>query len=170
MTSKIPLCDIVEAINDFLLQNPSSLPVIISLENHCSLPYQEVMAKLFIQIFGDRLYIPTEQSLLGSLPSPNRYIWNKNCVVGFCSQPFIFLISFMFAYSLKGMVVIKGRRFLEEELGIDTTSDDTSLEDDDSTIGISDVPQSSEDRELVRCNCLLEEYILYAFYYAHNNG
>jgi hypothetical protein len=72
MTSKIPLCDVVESINDFLIQNPTSLPVIISLENHCSLPYQEVMAKLFIQIFSDRLYIPTDQSLQGNLPSPNR--------------------------------------------------------------------------------------------------
>ena len=52
-------------------------------------------------------------------------------------------------YSLKGMVLIKGRRFLEEEQVSDTAGDDTSLEDDDSTIGISDVPQSSEERELV---------------------
>lgn len=48
------------------------------------------------------------------------------------------------------MVAIKGRRFLEEEINLDTIVDDTSLEDDDSTIGMSDVPQSSEDKDLVR--------------------
>jgi len=86
MTSRIPLCDIIEAINDFLIQNPTILPIIISLENHCSLPYQEVMAKLFIQIFGNRLYIPSEQSLQGSLPSPNRYeSFLTSCVFIFVS-------------------------------------------------------------------------------------
>ena len=86
MTSKIPLCDVVESINDFLAQNPMSLPIIISLENHCSLPYQEVMARIFIQILGDRLYIPTEQSLQGSLPSPNRYA--LKIYVAFYVKPF----------------------------------------------------------------------------------
>ena len=47
-------------------------------------------------------------------------------------------------------MLIKGRRFLEEEIGSDTTGDDTTTEDDDSTIGISDIPQSPEERVLVR--------------------
>jgi len=56
------------------------------------------------------------------------------------------------------MVLIKGRRFLEEEIGIDTPVDETSLEDDDSTIGMSDVPQSTEDRELVSQFCALNNH------------
>jgi phosphatidylinositol phospholipase C, delta len=55
----------------------------LSFENHCSIPYQEYIAEQLIIILGNSLYIPTESSLFGKLPSPNK---------------------------LRGMVVIKGRR------------------------------------------------------------
>lgn len=83
MTSKIRFSDIIQSIKVFLTFNPDSYPIIFSLENHCSLPYQETMADDLTNILGDLLYIPTESSLEGALPSPER---------------------------LRGMVVLKGRR------------------------------------------------------------
>lgn len=70
MTTKIRFVDIIKSIKVFLNFNPDTLPVILSFENHCSIPYQEVMAEQITKILGDRLYIPTEQSLFGRLPTP----------------------------------------------------------------------------------------------------
>ncbi|XP_048361248.1 1-phosphatidylinositol 4,5-bisphosphate phosphodiesterase epsilon-1 isoform X3 [Sphaerodactylus townsendi] len=54
LTTKIPFKDIVEAIdrNAFIT---SDMPIIISIENHCSLPQQRKMADIFKNTFGDKL-------------------------------------------------------------------------------------------------------------------
>lgn len=83
LTTKIRFTDIIKTIKVFLNFHPDTYPLILSFENHCSVPYQEFMAEQLIRILGDSLYIPTESSLFGKLPSPSR---------------------------LRGMVVIKGRR------------------------------------------------------------
>ncbi|GMR48021.1 hypothetical protein PMAYCL1PPCAC_18216, partial [Pristionchus mayeri] len=48
----------------------SDYPVILTLENHVSLPQQKVMADLFYEILGDHLYIPDKDSSKKPLPSP----------------------------------------------------------------------------------------------------
>ncbi|KAF8376049.1 plc-4 [Pristionchus pacificus] len=48
----------------------SEFPVILTLENHVSLPQQKVMADLFQEILGDHLYIPDKDSNKKPLPSP----------------------------------------------------------------------------------------------------
>lgn len=48
----------------------SPFPVILTLENHVSLPQQKVMADLFQEILGDHLYIPDKDSSKKPLPSP----------------------------------------------------------------------------------------------------
>lgn len=83
LTTKVQFTDIIKTIKVFLNFHPDTYPIILSFENHCSIPYQEFMAEQLIRILGDSLYVPTEASLFGSLPSPNK---------------------------LRGMVVIKGRR------------------------------------------------------------
>jgi len=70
MTSKIPFSDVIETVNEFLESHPDCFPLILSLENHCTVPFQEIMAKNLIEIFGERLYVPDEQILNGILPSP----------------------------------------------------------------------------------------------------
>ena len=70
MTSKILFKDIIKAIKLFLNFHPDTFPLILSFENHCSLPYQEVIAEQLVRILGNSLYIPKEDSLLGHLPSP----------------------------------------------------------------------------------------------------
>ncbi|KAM4774396.1 1-phosphatidylinositol 4,5-bisphosphate phosphodiesterase epsilon-1 isoform 3-T3 [Cyanocitta cristata] len=54
LTTKISFKEVVEAIdrNAFIT---SDLPIIISIENHCSLPQQRKMAEIFKNVFGDKL-------------------------------------------------------------------------------------------------------------------
>ncbi|XP_061665824.1 1-phosphatidylinositol 4,5-bisphosphate phosphodiesterase epsilon-1 isoform X2 [Syngnathoides biaculeatus] len=54
LTTKIPFKDVVEAINRAAFVG-SDMPVILSIENHCSLPQQRKMADIFKTVFGDRL-------------------------------------------------------------------------------------------------------------------
>ncbi|XP_015201851.2 1-phosphatidylinositol 4,5-bisphosphate phosphodiesterase epsilon-1 isoform X3 [Lepisosteus oculatus] len=54
LTTKIPFKDVVEAINRTAFVN-SEMPVILSIENHCSLPQQRKMAEIFKSVFGDKL-------------------------------------------------------------------------------------------------------------------
>jgi len=83
MTSKILYKDIIKAIKLYVNFHPDTFPLILSYENHCTIPFQEVMAAQLVDILGDSLYIPSEHSLQSRLPSPS---------------------------DLRGMVVIKGRR------------------------------------------------------------
>ncbi|NXE52996.1 PLCE1 phosphodiesterase, partial [Casuarius casuarius] len=54
LTTKISFKEVVEAIdrNAFIT---SDMPIIISIENHCSLPQQRKMADIFKGVFGDKL-------------------------------------------------------------------------------------------------------------------
>jgi len=61
---------VIKTLQVFLRLHPKTYPLILSLENHCSVPYQQVMATQLKSILGDKLYIPDEKSLKGPLPSP----------------------------------------------------------------------------------------------------
>ncbi|KAI9514185.1 1-phosphatidylinositol 4,5-bisphosphate phosphodiesterase epsilon-1 [Dissostichus eleginoides] len=54
LTTKIPFKDVVEAVNRSAFVN-SDMPVILSIENHCSLPQQRKMAEIFKTVIGERL-------------------------------------------------------------------------------------------------------------------
>lgn len=54
LTTKIPFKDVVEAVNRTAFVN-SDMPVMLSIENHCSLPQQRKMAEIFKAVFGERL-------------------------------------------------------------------------------------------------------------------
>jgi hypothetical protein len=108
MTSKILFVDIIKTIKVFLNFHPDTYPIILSFENHCSIPYQVVMAEMLENILGDALYIPTEASLYGRLPSPAQ---------------------------LRGMAVIKGRRPDGTEADAYDTDDDSDDEGPTSSMG-----------------------------------
>jgi Phosphatidylinositol-specific phospholipase C, X domain len=75
MTSKISFKEIIKALKLFVCFHPDTFPLILSFENHCSLPFQEVMADQLQSILGKSLYIPKEENLLlGRLPSPMEYV------------------------------------------------------------------------------------------------
>jgi len=88
MTGKITFFDIIDAIKFFLNSNPDCNPIILSLENHCSLPVQETMASYMISVFGKNLFIPDEANLRQPLPAPEE---------------------------LKGKVLLKGRRITDKK-------------------------------------------------------
>ena len=70
MTSKILYKDIIKAIKLYVNFHPDTFPLLLSYENHCTLEFQEVMAEQLVEILGEALYIPREESLQRRLPSP----------------------------------------------------------------------------------------------------
>ncbi|KAL3280169.1 hypothetical protein HHI36_017669 [Cryptolaemus montrouzieri] len=74
-TTKIPFSAVVESIekNAFVM---SKYPVILSIENHCSLQQQTRMAHIFQRVFGDKLVtnflFDSDFSDEPSLPSPEQ--------------------------------------------------------------------------------------------------
>ncbi|KAF2355359.1 Phosphatidylinositol-specific phospholipase C X domain [Trinorchestia longiramus] len=71
LTTKITLADVLkDAIKRYAFY-ASPYPVILSVENHLSIPQQKVMVKLFKEILGDSLLTAPAAENLGELPSPN---------------------------------------------------------------------------------------------------
>ncbi|XP_065185612.1 1-phosphatidylinositol 4,5-bisphosphate phosphodiesterase delta-1-like isoform X2 [Sycon ciliatum] len=69
LTSKIRFADVIRAINLYGFQT-SEYPVILSIENHCSLEQQATMASIMQEIFGDRLEVEKPDQDKEHLPSP----------------------------------------------------------------------------------------------------
>lgn len=67
LTSKILFRDVIGAIKDYAFHS-SPYPVILSIENHCSIKQQTIMARHIRSILGDLVYAPTE--LPDKIPSP----------------------------------------------------------------------------------------------------
>jgi phosphatidylinositol phospholipase C, delta len=80
--------------------NPDTYPIILSLEVHCSHPYQKALATLLTTTFGSKLYIPPSKfgKSQKNLSSPNKSG-----------------LSLPSPESLRGRVVIKGKRPPEPE-------------------------------------------------------
>ncbi|CEF61442.1 C2 domain and Phospholipase C,phosphatidylinositol-specific, X domain and Phosphoinositide phospholipase C family and Phospholipase C, phosphatidylinositol-specific, Y domain and EF-hand domain and EF-hand domain pair and Pleckstrin homology-like domain and Phospholipase C,phosphoinositol-specific, EF-hand-like domain and PLC-like phosphodiesterase, TIM beta/alpha-barrel domain-containing protein [Strongyloides ratti] len=69
LIKSINLRDTLHGIEKYAFQT-SPYPVILTIENHVSLIQQQVMAKVFKQVLGDKLYIPPKNSASVGLPSP----------------------------------------------------------------------------------------------------
>ncbi|XP_064159624.1 1-phosphatidylinositol 4,5-bisphosphate phosphodiesterase eta-1 isoform X3 [Anguilla rostrata] len=108
LTSKITLKSVIEAINKYAFIN-NEYPVILSIENHCSIQQQKKIAQYLREIFGDKLDVGESLSKDHKmLPSPN---------------------------SLRGKILIKGKR-LPPYLSADVEEGEVS--DDDSADEIED--------------------------------
>ncbi|XP_024612128.1 1-phosphatidylinositol 4,5-bisphosphate phosphodiesterase delta-1 [Neophocaena asiaeorientalis asiaeorientalis] len=70
-TSKILFCDVLRAIRDYAFK-VSPYPVILSLENHCSLEQQRVMAQHLHTLLGPMLLDRPLDRVTSSLPSPEQ--------------------------------------------------------------------------------------------------
>ena len=125
----IMFSDVLRAVRSFLASNPKSLPVILCIENHCSLSNQEKMAHQLKEILGTSgmLYEPEDSvALSDKLPSPG---------------------------SLRGKVVIKGKRpkVIKEGATVinDDFDDDIDIADDDSLLQdiLEEDDQDEEDEE-----------------------
>jgi len=69
LTTKILFKDVIEACKKYGF-NKSSYPLILSIENHCSIDQQKTMAKHLKSILGDMLYTGEPDETLSHLPSP----------------------------------------------------------------------------------------------------
>lgn len=68
MTSRISFQAVIQCIKDYGFK-ASSYPLILSLENHCSLSQQTRMAEIMVDVLGEMLVVPTWDDEL-QLPSP----------------------------------------------------------------------------------------------------
>ncbi|XP_032226621.1 1-phosphatidylinositol 4,5-bisphosphate phosphodiesterase delta-4 [Nematostella vectensis] len=80
LTSKVLFKDIVQAIKESAFK-VSPYPVIVSLENHCSVQFQIKMAEHLKGILGSLLYTTPVDFTLDALPSP-KFFLNKILVRG----------------------------------------------------------------------------------------
>ncbi|XP_008436296.1 1-phosphatidylinositol 4,5-bisphosphate phosphodiesterase delta-3-A [Poecilia reticulata] len=70
LTSKVPFVEVIKTINEYAFK-ASLYPLILSLENHCSVEQQAVMARHLKAILGDKLLLkPLSGLKSSSLPSP----------------------------------------------------------------------------------------------------
>uniref|UniRef100_A0A803J7D6 Phosphoinositide phospholipase C n=1 Tax=Xenopus tropicalis TaxID=8364 RepID=A0A803J7D6_XENTR len=102
MTSQIVFRSVIEIINKYAVY-ASEYPLILCLENHCSVKQQKVMVQHMKKILGDKLYTTSPNSEESYLPSPE---------------------------SLKGKLLIKGKKLNSDCSGIegDVTDEDEGLE------------------------------------------
>ncbi|XP_078062455.1 1-phosphatidylinositol 4,5-bisphosphate phosphodiesterase eta-2-like, partial [Mustelus asterias] len=71
LTSKILFRDVIETINKYAFAK-SEYPVILSIENHCSVPQQKKMAQCLCEILGDKLDVSSVHvDDIVQLPSPD---------------------------------------------------------------------------------------------------
>ncbi|XP_074046893.1 1-phosphatidylinositol 4,5-bisphosphate phosphodiesterase eta-1 isoform X3 [Macrotis lagotis] len=101
LTSKILFRDVVETINKTAFVK-NEFPVILSIENHCSIQQQKKIARYLKEIFGDKLDLASiDTGDSKQLPSPQ---------------------------SLKGKILVKGKK-LPYHLGEDAEEGEVSDED-----------------------------------------
>lgn len=75
VTSKIPFLNVILGVKGYLDQHPNTFPIILSLENHCSPPYQEEMARILQTVLGKALFVPDKKDLSQQqFPSPKSLI------------------------------------------------------------------------------------------------
>uniref|UniRef100_A0A3Q1EQH6 Phosphoinositide phospholipase C n=1 Tax=Acanthochromis polyacanthus TaxID=80966 RepID=A0A3Q1EQH6_9TELE len=70
-TTKIKFEDVVKAINEHAFVT-SEFPLILSIEEHCPLEQQRQMARIFRDVFGDKLLIESVEQMAEQLPSPTQ--------------------------------------------------------------------------------------------------
>ncbi|XP_029975668.1 1-phosphatidylinositol 4,5-bisphosphate phosphodiesterase eta-2a isoform X2 [Salarias fasciatus] len=108
LTSKILFKDVIETINKYAFVK-NEYPVILSIENHCSVPQQKKMAQYLVDILGDKLDVSgvrAEES--GRLPSPE---------------------------ALKGKILVKGKKLPPN---IDENAEEGDVSDEDSADEMED--------------------------------
>ncbi|KAM3824345.1 LOW QUALITY PROTEIN: 1-phosphatidylinositol 4,5-bisphosphate phosphodiesterase eta-2 [Vipera latastei] len=101
LTSKILFKDVIETINKYAFLK-SEYPIILSIENHCSVTQQKKMAQYLVEILGDKLDLSTVNNEdPNELPSPE---------------------------SLKGKILVKGKK-LPANISEDAEEGEVSDED-----------------------------------------
>uniref|UniRef100_A0A8C9XFG2 Phosphoinositide phospholipase C n=1 Tax=Sander lucioperca TaxID=283035 RepID=A0A8C9XFG2_SANLU len=71
LTTKIKFCDVLTTIKEHAFVT-SDYPIILSIEDHCSIVQQRNMATYFKKVFGDMLLTKAVDIVADGLPSPNQ--------------------------------------------------------------------------------------------------
>uniref|UniRef100_A0A3Q3IBH5 1-phosphatidylinositol 4,5-bisphosphate phosphodiesterase gamma n=1 Tax=Monopterus albus TaxID=43700 RepID=A0A3Q3IBH5_MONAL len=71
LTTKIKFCDVLMTIKEHAFVT-SDYPIILSIEDHCSILQQRNMATHFKKVFGDMLLTKAVDIVADGLPSPNQ--------------------------------------------------------------------------------------------------
>uniref|UniRef100_H3B811 Phosphoinositide phospholipase C n=1 Tax=Latimeria chalumnae TaxID=7897 RepID=H3B811_LATCH len=101
LTSKILFRDVIETINKYAFVK-NEYPIILSIENHCSVPQQKKMAQYLVEVLGDKLDLSSVNNDDSSkFPSPK---------------------------SLKSKILVKGKK-LPANISADAEEGDVSDED-----------------------------------------
>uniref|UniRef100_A0A671YCG3 Phosphoinositide phospholipase C n=1 Tax=Sparus aurata TaxID=8175 RepID=A0A671YCG3_SPAAU len=135
LTSKIPFKFVIETINKYAFIN-NQFPVILSIENHCSIQQQKKIAQYLREIFADKLDVGDILSRDSkTLPSPQ---------------------------SLQGKILIKGKRlpaYLSADAEEGEVSDDDSADEieDDFKLRSSNVRARNVVNILKKLDSLLKE-------------
>ncbi|XP_041858992.1 1-phosphatidylinositol 4,5-bisphosphate phosphodiesterase eta-2a isoform X4 [Melanotaenia boesemani] len=108
LTSKILFRDVIETINKYAFVK-TDYPVILSIENHCSVPQQKKMAQYLTEVLGDKLDVSSIRVDESSrLPSPE---------------------------ALKGKILVKGKKLPPN---IDENAEEGDVSDEDSADEMED--------------------------------
>lgn len=113
LTSKVLFRDVIKAIKDFAFKT-SDYPVILSLENHCTVEQQKLMAHYLISILGDALVSkPLGNTMPTDFPSPEE---------------------------LKGKFLVKGKRLnkLDAALNNNSTIEEDTVSEEDEAADCND--------------------------------
>uniref|UniRef100_A0A674BRT9 Phosphoinositide phospholipase C n=1 Tax=Salmo trutta TaxID=8032 RepID=A0A674BRT9_SALTR len=133
-TSKILFRDVITTLAEYAFK-VSEFPVILSLENHCSMEQQRVMAQLLDTILGDTLLTaPLDRLVPQELPSPQ---------------------------DLKGKVLLKAKKIggLEEsETLTDEVTDEVSDEDEADPKSLSAEALHLNDKLIMICRGLINSH------------
>ncbi|KAF4085206.1 hypothetical protein AMELA_G00114960 [Ameiurus melas] len=131
LTSKVPFREVVEAIAEYAFK-ASPYPLILSLENHCSVEQQEVMAQQLRFILGDKLLTKhLNNHKFDSLPSPEE---------------------------LKGKILVKGKKEQVEQE--DYSSSESSYSEDESKAE-GKVKAKKESKKVSKLSPELSDLVVY---------
>ncbi|XP_026229539.1 1-phosphatidylinositol 4,5-bisphosphate phosphodiesterase delta-1-like isoform X2 [Anabas testudineus] len=137
LTSKILFKDVIRAIKEYAFKT-SDYPVILSLENHCSVAQQEVMAQHMSSILGSALITsPLGDSMPTNLPSPEE---------------------------LKGKILIKGKRLNKLEASFASepaAADDADVTEEEESNGENEQEEEKRKKNKLKLAKALSDMVVY---------
>uniref|UniRef100_A0A8C5DPS4 Phosphoinositide phospholipase C n=1 Tax=Gouania willdenowi TaxID=441366 RepID=A0A8C5DPS4_GOUWI len=136
MTSKVLFREVIQAIKDYAFKT-SEYPVILSLENHCTLEQQKLMAHYLISILGEALLSkPLGYTIPTNFPSPEE---------------------------LKGKFLIKGKRLnkLDAFFNKNNTIEDDSVSEEDEAADFKENKQNGQKKSKIKLAKQLSDIVIY---------
>lgn len=137
LTSKVLFRDVIKAIKEYAFKT-SEYPVILSLENHCSVEQQRLMAHHMVSILGEALLTrPLGDKMPTNFPSPEE---------------------------LKGRFLIKGKRLNKLDTAFSSNStveEDTVSEEDEAAEAKDNGQKSKSKKSKIKLAKVLSDIVIY---------